>query len=79
MSLFDFISAEQKISLLNSARESLAIELTNILIRVGVDPETFDIYTYSPDDNRNLGETSIRIAQICDGIKMSEAKLAELS
>lgn len=79
MSLFDFISTEQKISLLNSAKESLAIELSNILIRVGIDPDTFDIYTYSPDDNRNLGETSIRIAQICDGIKMSETKLAELA
>ena len=79
MSLFDFISTEQKMSLLSSALESLAIELTSILIRVGVDPDTFDIYTYSPDDNRNLGETSIRIAQICDGIKMSETKLAEMA
>jgi hypothetical protein len=79
MSLFDFISVDQKRNLLQTARESLAIELVSVLIRVGIDPETFDFETYTPDQYGNLGETSIRIAQMCDGIKLSELKLAELA
>lgn len=78
MSVFDMIRDEQKKQFLTSARESLAMELAQNLIRIGIDPETFDYTTYSAENYQSLGELSIRIAQICDGLVLTNQKLEAL-
>jgi hypothetical protein len=76
MTFFNFISNDQKKQFLENARQSLALELAQILIRVGIDPDGFDIDTYNVEDFKDYGETSLRIAQICDGINLTNQKLS---
>ena len=78
MSFFDFISDRQKKLFLESSRESLALELAQILVRLNIDPDTFDLDAFNASENEQFGETSLRIAQIKDAIDLTNRKLAEI-
>lgn len=78
MSFFDFISDKQKKLFLQSSRESLALELAQILVRLNIDPETFDLDAFDPKDHEDYGEVSLRIAQIRDAINLTNTKLDAL-
>lgn len=78
MSIFDFISVSQKRAFLESSRESLALELAQILIRLGIDPEVFSLENFNINEYEQYGETAFRIAQIKDAIDLTNAKLANL-
>jgi hypothetical protein len=78
MTFFNFITDNQKKQFLEDARQSLAIELAQILIRSGIDPDTFDMNSFDPESFEGFGETALRIAQIRDGINLTNEKLLAL-
>ena len=78
MSFFNFISDNQKKLFLESSRESLALELAQILVRLNIDPESFDLDNFSVEDFRDYGEAALRVAQIRDAINLTNRKLSEI-
>ena len=78
MSFFDNIEPETKKQFLQTAQESLSLELAQILIRTGQDPDNFDINNFNPDPSVIIPDAEIRVGQICDGLKIISAKLEAL-
>ena len=46
MSIFNTVNNEQKRQFLKSAKQTLIFELANLLLRSGIDPDTFDIENF---------------------------------
>ena len=78
MSLFDSLSTERKVVVLNQTKEGLISELVPMLLRNGIDPSL--VNTASPEDaidGLNLTD-EVRIYKICEGLEIIAAKLAAL-
>ena len=78
MGFFDNLSSFKKREILSSAQFSLSMELSNILLRSNIDPETFDEKTFDAIDYPNLQADGIRISQICDSLNLIESKIVAL-
>jgi hypothetical protein len=78
MSFFDNLNDQSKKDFLFQAQESLTLELAQILIRSGVDPDTFDYANFDPDNFQSIADAVMRIGQISGGLAIIDAKLAEL-
>lgn len=71
------LTAQQKIDTLTATKKNIKTEIYNILIRVGIDPDTFDENDLSDFDPVMIGEKE-RVQSLLSGLSMIEAKLAAL-
>jgi hypothetical protein len=71
------LTAQQKIDTLTATKKNIKTEIYNILIRVGIDPDTFDETDLSGFDPVMVGEKE-RVQSLINGLTMIEAKLAAL-
>ena len=71
------LTAQQKIDTLQATKRSIKSEIFNILIRVGIDPDTFTIDDLSVFDPVMIGEKE-RVQSLIKGLDMIESKLADL-
>jgi len=71
------LTPQQKIDTLTATRKNIKSEIFNILIRVGIDPDTFDENDLSGFDPVMVGEKE-RIQSLLNGLSMIETKLASL-
>jgi len=71
------LTPQQKIDTLTATRKNIKSEIFNILIRVGIDPDTFDENDLSGFDPVMVGEKE-RIQSLLNGLSMIETKLANL-
>lgn len=79
MGLFDNLSKERKIMILNQTQEGLIAEVIPMLLRNGIDPTLLD--TADPAiliDGFDLMDEA-RIYKICEGLELIKQKLADLS
>lgn len=78
MSFFQQLPDTAKHQILESSRNNLATELISLLLRYGVDPETFDIEDTSSVGTIMVAPDLVRVEQISDGLKVIATKLAAL-
>jgi hypothetical protein len=71
------LTPQQKIDTLTATRKNIKSEIFNILIRVGVDPDTFDETDLSGFNPVMVGERE-RIESLISGLAMIESKIASL-
>jgi len=71
------LTDQQKIDVLASSKKNIKSEIFNILIRVGIDPDTFDENDLSGFQPVMVGEKE-RMQALLNGLIMIEAKLANL-
>lgn len=75
MSLFTQLPVSRQIDILTMAQESLVIEMSNILLRQGIDPATFDETTYDPADYPGDGDF-MRLEKVIQGLEVTKERLA---
>lgn len=71
------LTNEQKLAALTSVRAGIQSEIYSLLIRIGVDPDTYDPAEETGGD-MVIGERA-RVATLASSLEMIESKLAELS
>jgi hypothetical protein len=71
------LTAEQKRVALNAAKSTARSEIYNILIRMGVDPDTFDPTAERETDMILVGEYQ-RLDALLASLELIEEKLADL-
>ena len=71
------LSTEQKRAALNAAKSTARSEIYNILIRIGVDPDTFDPEADRSTDMILIGEYQ-RLDALLASLNFIEEKLATL-
>lgn len=81
MSFYENMSTARKRIVLSASKESLESEMLQIIIRLGLNPETFDENSYTvPEDGLSpaLVPDSVRLADICTTYKSTMQRLEEL-
>lgn len=71
------LTTQEKINTLTGLKKSMKNEIYNVLLRVGLDPDTFDRNDFSGFPELMVGEKE-RIQTLFSGLDMIEAKLAVL-
>jgi len=71
------LTTQQKTDILTVTKKNIKSEIFNILIRVGIDPDTFDENDLSGFDPVMVGEKE-RVQALISGLILIEAKLAAL-
>lgn len=72
------LTPAQKLSTLQGTKNGLANEIYTLLVRIGVDPDTFDSSQELPDDPIVSGE-KMRLQSLLSALQLVEGKIAELS
>ena len=72
------LTTEQKIGLLNASKSTMQLEAYNILVRLGVDPDTYSAGTDIPVSDSFIGE-KVRLDGLLESIAFVESKLTALS
>ena len=72
------LTTEQKIGLLNASKSQMQSEAYNILIRLGVDPDTYSAETEITVSDSFIGE-KVRLEGLLESLAFVESKLTELS
>jgi hypothetical protein len=71
------LTTEQKIGLLNASKSTIQAEAYNILVRLGVDPDTYSAGTEITVSDSFIGE-KVRLEGLLDSLAFVESKLTEL-
>jgi hypothetical protein len=72
------LTNQQKIQSLNSSKSGIQGEIYSILIRMGIDPDSFEPEDALPSEESFIGEKA-RVRSLVDALVLIESKLAELS
>jgi hypothetical protein len=72
------LSTEQKRTILLSSKTSILNDLYVTLIRIGVDPDTFDGSLDIPENDISMYGETARVAKMVEGLALIEAKLQAL-
>lgn len=72
------LNTEQKRTILVSTKEAALNELYSLLIRIGVDPDTFDASQGLSEDDMSIYGERLRIQKLVESISLMESKLTEL-
>jgi len=79
MDLFEGMDVSRKIALLEQAKEALTSELIPSLLRVGINPATFDP-TYASEHLENIEQADqFRLLKLCEGFVLANETIAALS
>ena len=70
--------ASQKLAMLVSARDSVEAEIYTLLVKMGVDPETYDQETPLVTDTAFTGERQ-RVTDLITSLTKIKEKITELS
>ena len=71
------LTTEQKIGLLTASKSTMQAEVYNILVRLGVDPDTYSAGTEITVSDSFIGE-KVRLDGLLDSLEFVESKLTEL-
>jgi hypothetical protein len=71
------LNQQEKIAALTGLRTSMKREIYSILLRVGIDPDTFDSSDLSGFPELMTGEKE-RVTTLIGGLALIESKLSEL-
>lgn len=71
------LTNEQKLAALASVKSGIQSEIYSLLIRIGVDPDSYDP-TAEPGGDMVIGERA-RVATLISSLELIESKLIELS
>jgi hypothetical protein len=72
------LTTEQKIGLLNASKSTMQVEAYNILVRLGVDPDTYSAGNDISVSDSFIGE-KVRLDGLLESIAFVESKLTALS
>lgn len=72
------LSTEQKRTILLSSKTSILNDLYVTLIRIGVDPDTFDGSLDIPEDDMSMYGETARVNKMVEGLALIESKLEAL-
>ena len=72
------LTLEQKLATLNSAKTGIQGELYSNLLRMGLDPDTFNPEDALPTEDSFIGEKA-RVRTLLDSLALIESKITELS
>lgn len=70
------LTSEQKIASLTSIRAGMKSEVYGLLLRCGIDPDTYDPET---DDGAMFNAELTRARSMIESLELIESKIAELS
>lgn len=79
MSFFQQLPDTTKVQVLESSRNQLATELISLLLRYGIDPETFNIADVSTVEGKVFGPDIVRLEQVSQGLALIQQKLTALN
>lgn len=71
------LTPQEKKDALNGQKRTIKSEIFNILVRVGIDPDTFDGNDMSGFPEMMVGEKE-RVSALLSGLSLIESKLSEL-
>lgn len=71
------LTAQQKIDMLVGSKRGIKLEIFNILIRLGLDPDTFDENDLSGFSSVMIAEKE-RVEALLNSLSMIESKIASL-
>ena len=72
------LTSEQKSMILLSTKETQMNELYALLVRAGIDPDSFDADTSIPEEDMSMYGERIRIEKLIESIALIDRKLGEL-
>jgi hypothetical protein len=72
------LTSEQKKTILLSNKETHMTELYSLLVRSGIDPDTFVFNQELPEEDMSMYGERMRIQKIIESISLIESKLGEL-
>lgn len=78
MAFYENMSNARKRVVLTTSKDSLESEMLQTVIRLGLDPDTFDEKTYVADDSGPFVSDSQRLKTICDSYVSVIEKLNNL-
>lgn len=76
MALFDSIAESQKRDIMEATRIGLLRELYNLLVLVGIDPDTYVLGSLKTYENPAMDSRYIRINEIDAAVQMIDEKMA---
>jgi hypothetical protein len=71
------LTTEQKIKALTASKETILSEMYLLLVRMGIDPDTFNVDDEVEENVKYAGE-KYRLEGLIQSFKMVEGKLADL-
>jgi hypothetical protein len=72
------LSKEQKMTALNAVKDSSTTEMYTLLVRMGIDPETFDIDSWVTPSPMITGDQH-RLDYLISSLRLVEEKINNLS
>lgn len=78
MSLSDAITTQEKLGLLNALRGGFARDIIRYCLELGIDYDSFDYETYEAPETPTAHQQTL-LATACNGLKLTEQKLQDLS